>query len=119
VRTPGASTAQVVLHPELFVPFENDQAVQVAPGLTVRVPELPAWVRGQRPLPGMNSRVFYRETPADDFDAHTPGIAARFRDLADYEQWRTDKARASAEAALRGFLQQWDSGKPEPGDGPR
>jgi hypothetical protein len=67
----------------------------------------------------MNSQVFYRETPADDFDAHTPGIAARFRDLADYEQGRTDKARASAEAALRGFLQQWDSDKPEPGDGPR
>ena len=69
------------------MPLDNDQPVVITPKLTAEPTELRAWVRGQRPLPELDSRTFYRETPPTDFDAHAPRLSLHFSDSADYKRW--------------------------------
>jgi hypothetical protein len=65
-------------------------------------------VRGQRPLrDDDDGRLFYAQTPDDDWDAIAPGVAARFADRDEFEQARREFERDITRAAL----QRWTQGE--------
>jgi transcriptional regulator with XRE-family HTH domain len=73
----------------MIVPLDNDAQLDVTPGITVPVLDARSWVRGQRPLrEDDDDRLFYAQTPEQDWDAIAPRVAERFTSREDFEQHR-------------------------------
>jgi len=79
----------------MFVPLDNDEALNVAPGLTADTVNVRAWIRGQRPLRDTDDdRLFYAQTPDLDWDVIALGAGGRFESREDFEAARARWDRA-------------------------
>jgi transcriptional regulator with XRE-family HTH domain len=79
----------------LFVPLDNDERLDVAPGLTAGVLDTRAWIRGQRPLrESDDDSLFYSHTPERDWDVIALGAGSRFEGREDFEAARARWERA-------------------------
>ncbi len=52
----------------LFLPVDDDEAVQITPTLSVSAVQARAWVRGHQPLPGMIPRLFHTSVPDSEWE---------------------------------------------------
>lgn len=57
----------------LFVSLDGDERIAVTPKATYSAASVRAWVRGERPLPGVDPRVYRTEVPAEEWqDVEAP-----------------------------------------------
>lgn len=90
----------------LIVPLDNETELRVAPRLTAPALQARQWMRGQRPLTDDDDgRLFYAQTPDDDWDAIAPGVAARFANRDEFEQARREYERDVTRAAFQRWTQ--------------
>ena len=79
----------------MLVPLENDEALNIAPGLTADTADVRAWIRGQRPLRDTDDdRLFYAQTPDHDWDVIALGAGGRFESREDFDAARARWDRA-------------------------
>lgn len=79
----------------LFVPLDNDERLDVTPGLTASAVDARAWIRGQRPLRDSDDDgLFYSQTPERDWDVIALGAGGRFESREDFEAARARWERA-------------------------
>lgn len=82
----------------LFVPFPPETPVAVTPTTSASAGHVRAWVRGERPLEGVDKDTYRRETPAAWYERET-GLEQRLADAMAAE----DAARRTMHEAEREF----------------
>ena len=79
----------------MFIPLDNDDMVNAAPGISADVLDVRAWIRGQRPLRDSDDdRLFYAQTPDRDWDVIALGAGGRFESREDFDAARARWDRA-------------------------
>jgi hypothetical protein len=90
----------------MFVPLDNDDALNVAPGIAADALDVRAWIRGQRPLRDADDdMLFYAQTPDLDWDIIALGAGGRFESRDDFQAARARWERAMLrQLATEGIL---------------
>jgi 8-oxo-dGTP pyrophosphatase MutT (NUDIX family)/transcriptional regulator with XRE-family HTH domain len=89
----------------MVVPLNGATSLDVTPEIAAEPAAVRAWMRGQLPLRDTDDeRLFYTQTPENDFDTIAPATLGRFESRADFEAaraaWERELLRALAAGGI-------------------